>query len=139
LEGAKAVVAKLGMDAHWRGAIVVANALREAGMEVVYLGHADPESIARTALQEDAVLVGLSSLSGNHLTEVPRVVEALKASGARDLALVVGGTVPDDDATTLKAIGVDEVFGTGSSIGEIVERTGQLVERCATQREPRQG
>lgn len=136
LTGRKAVVAKLGMDAHWRGAIVVANALRDAGMEVVYIGHADPAAIARTALDEDAILVGLSTLSGNHLAEVPRVLAALDEADVRDLALVVGGTVPPEDAAELMAAGVDEVFPTGSSLESIVTRTADLVDQYARRREP---
>jgi len=136
LAGRKAVVAKLGMDAHWRGAIVVANAFRDAGMEVVYTGHADPPTIARTALDEDAVLIGLSSLSGNHLTEVPRVLAALDAAEIRDVAVIVGGTVPPGDAAKLKEAGVDEVFPTGSSLDTILARTAELVDAYATRREP---
>jgi methylmalonyl-CoA mutase C-terminal domain/subunit len=136
LTGRKAIVAKLGMDAHWRGAIVVANALRDAGMEVVYTGHADPATIARTALDEDAILIGLSSLSGNHLTEVPRVLSALEEADVREVAVIVGGTIPPGDAATLKAAGVDEVFPTGSSLDAILTRTGELVEGYATRREP---
>lgn len=134
LSGQKAVVAKLGMDAHWRGAIVVANALREAGMEVVYLGHADATTIARTALQEDAVLVGLSTLSGNHLVEAPPVADALREAGIADAVLVVGGSIPPDDAEALQQQGVDDVFGTGSSLEVIVERAGALVQQCLTLR-----
>ena len=136
LTGRKAVVAKLGMDAHWRGAIVVANALRDAGMEVVYVGHAEPAMIARAVVDEDAILVGLSSLSGNHLSEVPRVLAALEAAGARDAALVVGGTVSPEDAAALKELGVDEIFPTGSSLAAIVAKVAELVDRYATGREP---
>jgi methylmalonyl-CoA mutase C-terminal domain/subunit len=134
LRGHKALVAKLGMDAHWRGAIVVANALRQAGMEVVYLGHADPEAIARAAIQEDALLIGLSTLSGNHMSEVPAVLRALDAAEATDVVVVVGGTVSEPDAETLKGVGVDEVFATGSSLDAIVERVAQLVNRSAARR-----
>jgi methylmalonyl-CoA mutase C-terminal domain/subunit len=136
LRGRKAVVAKLGMDAHWRGAIVVANALRDAGMEVVYLGHAEPAMIARAVLDEDAVLVGLSSLSGNHLSEVPRVLAELEAIRVRDAAVVVGGTVPPEDAATLKGLGVDEVFPTGSSLRAILARAAELVEHYTAARQP---
>ncbi len=136
LTGRKAVVAKLGMDAHWRGAIVVANAFRDAGMEVVYVGHAEPAMIARTALDEDAVLVGLSTLSGNHISEVPRVVAALEEAGVHDVAVVVGGTVPPADAAKLKDSGVDEVFPTGSSLDTIMTRIADLVEEYAARREP---
>lgn len=136
LTGRKALVAKLGMDAHWRGAIVVANAFRDAGMEVVYLGHAEPAAIARAALDEDAILIGLSTLSGNHMHEVPRVMAALAEAGVGDVAVVVGGTVPAEEAAQLKEAGVDEVFPTGSSLDAILTRTAELVEGCAARREP---
>jgi methylmalonyl-CoA mutase C-terminal domain/subunit len=136
LTGAKAVVAKLGMDAHWRGAIVVANAFRDAGMEVVYIGHAEPATIARTAVDEDAILIGLSSLSGNHMSEVPRVFEALADAGMEDVAVVVGGTVPAEDAAALKRRGIDEVFPTGSSLEAILARTAELVGHYAERRAP---
>jgi methylmalonyl-CoA mutase C-terminal domain/subunit len=136
LIGVKAIVAKLGMDAHWRGAIVVANAFRDAGMEVVYLGHADPSTIVRAALDEDAMLIGLSTLSGNHLGEVPRVLAALREAEVEDVAVVVGGTVPSEDADALKQQGVDEVFPTGSSLTAILARVAELVEHCQALREP---
>jgi methylmalonyl-CoA mutase C-terminal domain/subunit len=136
LVGVKAIVAKLGMDAHWRGAIVVANAFRDAGMEVVYLGHADASTIVRAALDEDASLIGLSTLSGNHLGEVPRVLAALREAEVHDVAVVVGGTVPAQDAETLKQQGVDEVFPTGSSLAAILARVTELVERTQAMREP---
>ena len=127
LKGRKAIVAKLGMDAHWRGAIVVAHALREAGMEVVYLGHASPAGIVRAVIQEDAVLLGLSSLSGNHLTECPAVLAGLREAGVDDVAVVLGGTVPSRDEEGLRAMGVDATFGSGTSLKVIVERIADLV------------
>lgn len=126
LRGRKAIVAKLGMDAHWRGAIVVSNGLRDAGMEVVYLGHATPEQIAAVAVQEDAALVGLSTLSGNHLDEVPLTVAALRALGS-DAVVVAGGAIPPRDAEVLLAAGVDGIFPTGTSIPELVRRLEGLL------------
>ena len=90
----KAVVAKLGMDAHWRGVIVVAHALRDAGMEVVYLGHATPDQLVSAVVQEDPALVGLSSLSGNHLEECRTVLDGLRMAGVDGVAVVIGGTIP---------------------------------------------
>jgi methylmalonyl-CoA mutase, C-terminal domain len=127
LVGRKAIVAKLGMDAHWRGAIVVANALREAGMEVVYLGHALPQEIVSAVLQEDAILLGLSSLSGNHLTECPPILEGLREAGIADVAVVLGGTVPSRDEPALREAGITAVFGTGTSLKVTIARIGELV------------
>lgn len=124
----KAVVAKLGFDAHWRGVIVVASALRDAGMEVVYLGHATAEQIVEVAIQEDADLVGLSCLSGNHMQECPPVVRGLRDAGCDDVVVVVGGTLPPDDCRSLEEIGVHGVFPTGSALPEIIERISGLLD-----------
>jgi methylmalonyl-CoA mutase, C-terminal domain len=121
----RVVLARLGLDAHWRGSIVVARALRDAGMEVIYLGNQMPDAIAKTAIDEDADLVGLSTLSGNHLELGPRVVELLKQQGAGDIGVVLGGTVPPADAVKLKDAGVAEVFGPGSSLKSIVDYVTQ--------------
>jgi methylmalonyl-CoA mutase C-terminal domain/subunit len=116
------VIAKPGLDGHDRGAKIIARALRDAGMEVIYTGlHQTPEQIVETAIQEDADAVGVSILSGAHMTLVPRIVEGLRANGADDVLVVVGGTVPQDDADELKAAGVAEVFGPGATMGEIVD------------------
>ncbi len=116
------VIAKPGLDGHDRGAKIIARALRDAGMEVVYTGlHQTPEQIVETAVQEDADAVGVSILSGAHMTLVPRIVEGLRATGADDVLVVVGGTIPRDDADELRAAGVAEVFGPGSTTGEIVD------------------
>lgn len=123
----RAVIAKLGFDAHWRGAIVVANALRDAGMEVVYLGHATPEQIVRTAVQEDADLVGLSSLSGNHMDECPPVVAGLRDADCDDIVVVAGGTILPSDVPALAEAGVRAVFPTGSSLAGIVTRVADLL------------
>ena len=127
LLGRKAVVAKLGMDAHWRGVIVVANALRDAGMEVVYLGHASAREIVAAVVQEDAVLLGLSSLSGNHLAECPPVLDGLRAAGIDDLVVVLGGTIPPQDERVLREAGIGAVFGTGTALTVILARIGELV------------
>jgi len=118
----RVVVAKPGLDGHDRGAKIIARALRDAGMEVIYTGlHQTPEQIAATVVQEDADAVGLSILSGAHMTLVPRVVELLKEQGAEDVVLTVGGTIPNDDIGELKELGVDQIFTPGASTDEIVE------------------
>ena len=116
------VVAKPGLDGHDRGAKIIARALRDAGMEVIYTGlHQTPEQIAETAIQEDADAVGISILSGAHMTLVPRILELLRADGAEDVLVVVGGTIPADDVAALKAQGVAEVFTPGAPTAEIVD------------------
>ncbi len=118
----RVVVAKPGLDGHDRGAKIIARALRDAGMEVIYTGlHQTPEQIAATVVQEDADAVGLSILSGAHMTLVPRVVELLRSEGVEDVVVTVGGTIPADDAPELKKLGVAEVFTPGASTDEIVE------------------
>jgi methylmalonyl-CoA mutase C-terminal domain/subunit len=118
----RVVVAKPGLDGHDRGAKIIARALRDAGMEVIYTGlHQTPEQIAATVVQEDADAVGLSILSGAHMTLVPRVVDLLRAEGVEDVVVAVGGTIPADDAPELKRLGVAEVFTPGASTDEIVE------------------
>jgi methylmalonyl-CoA mutase C-terminal domain/subunit len=118
----RVVVAKPGLDGHDRGAKIIARALRDAGMEVIYTGlHQTPEQIVETAIQEDADAVGISILSGAHMTLVPRILELLRANGADDVVVAVGGTIPEDDADELRALGVAGVFGPGASTAEIVE------------------
>jgi methylmalonyl-CoA mutase, C-terminal domain len=118
----RVVVAKPGLDGHDRGAKIIARALRDAGMEVIYTGlHQTPEQIAATVIQEDADAIGLSILSGAHMTLVPRVVELLREQGADDVILTVGGTIPNDDIPELKRLGVAEIFTPGASTDEIVE------------------
>jgi methylmalonyl-CoA mutase, C-terminal domain len=125
----RVVVAKPGLDGHDRGAKIIARALRDAGMEVIYTGlHQTPEQIAETVLQEDAHAVGLSILSGAHMTLVPRVMELLKAQGADDVVVVVGGTIPNDDVPELKKLGVAEIFTPGSSVQSIVDYIREAVE-----------
>ena len=109
------MIAKPGLDGHDRGAKIIARALRDAGMEVIYTGlHQTPEQIVETAIQEDADAVGISILSGAHMTLVPRILEGLRENGAEDVLVVVGGTIPKDDAEELKRLGVGEVFTPGA-------------------------
>ena len=113
-------MAKPGLDGHDRGAKVIARALRDAGFEVIYTGlHQTPEQVAEVALQEDADAVGLSLLSGAHMTLVPRILDLLKARGADDVLVITGGIIPEDDIGKLKALGVAEVFTPGASLDAI--------------------
>ena len=126
------VVAKPGLDGHDRGAKVVARALRDAGMEVVYTGlHQTPEQIVEAAIQEDADAVGLSVLSGAHMTLFARTIELLKERDATDIVVFGGGIIPDADVPELEQLGVKKVFGPGTSMHEIVdwaqENIGQKV------------
>ena len=112
----RVVVAKPGLDGHDRGAKIIARALRDAGMEVIYTGlHQTPEQIVETVIQEDADAVGLSILSGAHMTLVPRILELMRAEGLDDVLVTVGGTIPGEDIEELKALGVAEVFTPGAS------------------------
>lgn len=118
----RVVIAKPGLDGHDRGAKVIARALRDAGMEVIYTGlHQTPEQIVETVLEEDADALGVSVLSGAHMTLVPRILELLRERGIDDVCVVVGGTIPPDDAAALKTLGVAEVFTPGSPTSAIVE------------------
>jgi methylmalonyl-CoA mutase C-terminal domain/subunit len=118
----RVVVAKPGLDGHDRGAKIIARALRDAGMEVIYTGlHQTPEQIVETVLQEDADAVGLSILSGAHMTLVPRVVELLREQDAGDVVVTVGGTIPSQDIPELKELGVAEVFTPGSPTQDIID------------------
>ena len=118
----RVIVAKPGLDGHDRGAKVVARALRDAGMEVIYTGlHQTPEQIVETAIQEDADAVGISILSGAHMTLVPRIVEGLRANESGEVLVVVGGTIPEEDAEELKRLGVAEVFTPGAPTSAIVD------------------
>jgi methylmalonyl-CoA mutase C-terminal domain/subunit len=118
----RVVVAKPGLDGHDRGAKIIARALRDAGMEVIYTGlHQTPEQIVETVLQEDADAVGLSILSGAHMTLVPRVVELLNEQDAGDVIVTVGGTIPAQDIPELKELGVAAVFTPGAPTQEIID------------------
>ncbi len=118
----RVLVAKPGLDGHDRGAKVVAAALRDAGMEVIYTGlHQTPEMIATAAVQEDVDVVGLSILSGAHMTLFPRVLTLLKEQGRDDILLTGGGIIPKEDMESLKAQGVGQLFGPGTSTADLVE------------------
>src|SRR3954471_8844077 len=118
----RVVVAKPGLDGHDRGAKIIARALRDAGMEVIYTGlHQTPEQIVETVLQEDADAVGLSILSGAHMTLVPRVIELLKEQDASDVVVTVGGTIPNQDIPQLKELAVAQVFTPGAPTQAIID------------------
>jgi methylmalonyl-CoA mutase C-terminal domain/subunit len=128
----RVLVAKPGLDGHDRGAKVIARALRDAGMEVVYTGlRQTPEMIVNAALQEDVQVIGLSILSGAHNAIVPRVMELLKEKQMDDVLVLVGGVVPDEDAEQLKRLGVAAVFQPGSSLDQIVEFIRRSVHQTA--------
>src|SRR6476619_4768808 len=118
----RVVVAKPGLDGHDRGAKIIDRTLRDAGMEVIYTGlHQTPEQIVETAIQEDADAVGISILSGAHMTLVPKILELLRENGVEDVVVVVGGTIPEDDAEELRKLGVAAVFTPGAPTSEIVD------------------
>jgi methylmalonyl-CoA mutase C-terminal domain/subunit len=118
----RVVIAKAGLDGHDRGAKIIARALRDAGMEVIYTGlHQTPEQIVETAIQEDADAVGISILSGAHMTLVPRILTGLQENGVDDVLVVVGGTIPKPDVEELKRLGVAEIFTPGAPVSEIVD------------------
>ena len=118
----RVVVAKPGLDGHDRGAKIIARALRDAGMEVIYTGlHQTPEQIVETVLQEDADAVGLSILSGAHMTLVPKVIELLREQDAGDVVVILGGTIPAQDIVELKELGVSEVFTPGAPTQAIID------------------
>jgi len=124
----RVLVAKPGLDGHDRGAKVIARALRDAGLEVIYTGlRQTPEMVAEAALQEDVDVVGLSILSGAHMALAPRILELLRANGQGDVAVFVGGIVPDEDLPALKALGVTGVFGPGASTAAIVKAVREAV------------
>src|ERR687889_505895 len=126
----RVVVAKPGLDGHDRGAKIVARALRDAGLEVIYTGlHQTPEQIVATAVEEDADAIGLSILSGAHMTLIPRVLELLADEEAGDVAVFVGGTIPADDAAALRAGGVAAVFGPGARMADIAAVVAGAVEQ----------
>jgi methylmalonyl-CoA mutase C-terminal domain/subunit len=128
----RVVVAKPGLDGHDRGAKIIARALRDAGMEVIYTGlHQTPEQIVETVIQEDADAVGLSILSGAHMTLVPRIVELLNEQGVDDVLVTVGGTIPHDDIAPLKELGVAEVFTPGAPTPAIVDFIRSAVRDAA--------
>jgi methylmalonyl-CoA mutase C-terminal domain/subunit len=122
------LIAKAGLDGHDRGAKVIVRALRDAGMEVIYTGlHQTPDSIVRSAIQEDVDCIGLSILSGAHMTLFPKVVDLLKQNSAEDIIVFGGGIIPQDDIATLKQQGVKEIFTPGSSLSSIVAWINQNI------------
>lgn len=126
----RVLVAKLGLDAHDRGAKVIARAYRDAGCEVIYTGiYQRPDQVAEAALQEDVDVVAISSLAGAHDTLIPELVTLLRQQGADDVLVLAGGVIPDDDVAALKAAGVAEVFGPGSDLDVIVTYTRENVRR----------
>ena len=130
----RVVVAKPGLDGHDRGAKIIARALRDAGMEVIYTGlHQTPEQIVETVLQEDADAVGLSILSGAHMTLVPKVIELLREQDAGDVVVTVGGTIPAQDIPELKELGVAEVFTPGAPTQAIIDFIRGAVDESRTQ------
>ncbi len=126
----RVVVAKPGLDGHDRGAKVIARALRDAGFEVIYTGlHQTPEQVVQAVVQEDADAVGLSLLSGAHLTLVPKVIEGLRAEGLDDVLVVVGGIIPEPDIPVLQQGGVDLVFTPGAPLPAIVEQLAAALDK----------
>ncbi len=118
----RVLLAKLGLDAHTIGVNVIAEALRDAGMEVIYSGlKQTPEMVANTAIQEDVDVVGMSSLSAAHMAHFPRVVELLRERGVDDKLVIAGGVIPEEDAADLKARGISEIFTMGTATSAIVE------------------
>lgn len=127
----RVLVAKLGLDAHDRGAKVVARAYRDAGFEVIYTGiYQRPEGVAEAAIQEDVDVVAISSLAGAHTVLIPQLIELLKAQGADDILFLAGGVIPEEDAEDLKAAGVAAIFGPGSDLDEIIQFTQANVRRA---------
>ncbi len=128
----KVMVAKIGLDGHDRGVKVIARAMRDAGMEVIYTGlRQTPEMIAEAGLQEDVDAIGLSVLSGAHMAFVPRLIELLKKQGQGKVPLLIGGIIPDDDVTSLTDLGVAGVFGPGTTTGTIIDAVQQAVLNTA--------
>ena len=124
----RVLVGKIGLDGHDRGAKVVARALRDAGFEVIYTGlHQTPDMLVNAAIQEDVDLIGISILSGAHNTLVPKVLSLLQAKDASDIAVFVGGIIPDADIVSLKALGVADVFTPGASLGSITTRVRAIL------------
>ena len=133
----RVLMSKIGLDGHDRGAKVVASLLREAGMEVVYLGmYQTPENIIRAAIQEDVDVIGVSTLSGEHLTLVPKLADLVRKEKLDDMLLVVGGVIPVEDVPMLKSVGVDEVFAAGTLTSAIVAGINRGLELKRQTKQP---
>jgi methylmalonyl-CoA mutase C-terminal domain/subunit len=125
----RVLIAKPGLDGHDRGAKIIARALRDAGMEVIYTGlRQTPEMISEAALQEDVDVIGLSILSGAHMAITPRLIELLRENDMEDVKSIIGGIIPDKDVPVLKEMGVSGVFGPGASMDEIVQHIHEVAE-----------
>lgn len=122
----RVVMAKLGLDIHWRGVYLVSQFLKDAGMEVIYIGNKFPEQIVEAAIEEDADVVGLSTLVGNHLTLGPRVVDLLKEKGLDNVTVFMGGVIPPNHIPALKAKGIHEVYGPGTPMAVIIKEVGAV-------------
>jgi methylmalonyl-CoA mutase, C-terminal domain len=126
----RVLIAKPGLDGHDRGAKIIARALRDAGMEVIYTGlRQTPEMIANASLQEDVDVVGLSILSGAHMTLVPRVLELMKANGQGSTPVFIGGIIPEEDAAQLKDLGVKDVYGPGTPTTRVIDDIKNLTQQ----------
>ncbi|MEO0275190.1 MAG: cobalamin B12-binding domain-containing protein [candidate division WOR-3 bacterium] len=129
-EKIRVLIAKVGLDGHDRGAKVIASALRDAGFEVIYSGlHQTPEAIIRTAIQEDVDVIGISILSGAHMTIFPEILKLMREKGLNDVLLTGGGIIPEDDAQKLYEMGVGRLFGPGTSLNEIIEYIKEEVKK----------
>lgn len=129
-EKIRVLIAKVGLDGHDRGAKVIASALRDAGFEVIYSGlHQTPEAVIRTAIQEDVDVIGISILSGAHMTIFPEILKLMKEKGLDDVILTGGGIIPEDDAQELYKMGVGKLFGPGTPLNEIIEYIKEEVKK----------
>ena len=127
----RVLMAKCGLDGHDRGVKVVARALRDAGMEVIYTGlHQMPEQVVNAAIQEDVDVIGLSILSGAHMTIYPRILKLLQEKGLGGIPVLAGGIIPDEDVPALKEMGIAGIFGPGTSTQEIVKSINQILKRA---------
>ncbi|MEO0231565.1 MAG: cobalamin B12-binding domain-containing protein [candidate division WOR-3 bacterium] len=129
-EKIRVLIAKVGLDGHDRGAKVIASALRDAGFEVIYSGlHQTPEAVIRTAIQEDVDVIGISILSGAHMTIFPEILKLMKEKGLDNVLLTGGGIIPEDDAQKLYEMGVGKLFGPGTPLSEIIEYIKEEIKR----------
>ncbi|GAB4569586.1 MAG: cobalamin B12-binding domain-containing protein [Anaerolineae bacterium] len=130
----RVLIAKPGLDGHDRGAKVIARALRDAGMEVIYTGlRQTPEMIAEAALQEDVDVVGLSILSGAHMALAPRILELLRANRLEDVKVIIGGIIPDDDIPRLREMGIAGIYGPGTSMQTVIDDIERMVHSSSEQ------